>query len=124
MKTGEKGELTDFLFAKVFASQDACLADYLATKAGDPATEDSAADFPVSEPAAQPIPAPQPTGPNDDILRKFANAIVTSAAKNANKDMAQTLAIAGPQLAANPMLKGKFGPDSAEVLEMIAEACK
>jgi hypothetical protein len=124
VKTGEKGDLTDFLFMKVFASQDACLADYLATRAGDPQTEESADAFPVSEPAPQPIPSAQPTGPNDDILRKFANAIVTSAAKQANKDMAQTLAIAGPQLAANPMLKGKFGPDSADVLEMITEACK
>lgn len=127
----EKKELTDFLFVKLFASQDACLADYLATQAGDPQSADSAADFPVSEPVASaplnqnPIPAQSaPAGPSNDILLKFARAIVTNAAKTAGKDMAKTLEIVKAQLDTNTMLNGKYKADSAEVLEMVAEACQ
>jgi hypothetical protein len=119
-KTGEKGELTDFLFVKVFESQDACLADYLEEKAGSPGSPLSDADFPAV-PDAQP--AAPTTGPGNDILLKFAKALVTAAAKD-NKDLTAVTEKVRTQLDANPMMKGKFTADSPEILEMIIEACQ
>lgn len=133
VKTGERGELTDFLFVKVFASQDECLADYVATKAGDPVSTLSDADFPaldghnlvidkIGELINETAKATQ-TAPGNDILLKFARALVTAAAKD-NKDLTAVTEKVRLQLDANPMMKGKFTADSPEVLTMIVEACQ
>lgn len=117
--TGEKKELTDFLFSKVFESQDACRNDYL-TRSGEPVTQESAEAFPVSEPVAQPA---QPSMVGDAILLKFASAIVTSAVKNVGKDFGKVSELVKSQVDNNPMFAGKLTSDSAEVLEMIMRAC-
>jgi hypothetical protein len=118
--TGEKKELNDFLFSKIFASQDECIADYLEEKAGSPASPLSDADFPAV-PDAQP--APPTTGPGNDILLKFARALVTSAAKD-TKDLTAVTEKVKTQLDANPMMAGKYTVDSPEILTMIIEACQ
>jgi hypothetical protein len=118
--TQERKELNDFLFSKIFASQDECIADYLEEKAGSPASPLSDSDFP----ALDPTPATTTTtGPGNDILLKFARALVTSAAKD-SKDLAAVTEKVRTQLDANPMMAGKYTADSPEILEMIIEACQ
>jgi len=117
VKTGEKAELTDFLFVKLFASMDACTADYLETKAGDPVSPTSDAAFPVADAPLNNVPV-QTQAP-DALLLKFAQAIVTSAAKNAPGDVAKITELVRAQVDVNPLLKGKFTTDSIEIQEMI-----
>jgi len=120
VKTGEKAELTDFLFVKLFASQDECLADFLATKAGEPVTQASADAFPVDVPVQAVTAAP--AQPGDAILEKFLKAIIDGAAKN-SKDLATVTEAVRVQLAGNPMLGKKFNVDMPEVLTLIMAAC-
>lgn len=123
VKTGERGELSDFLFVKIFASQAECLADYLETTAGNPASPLSDADFPATPDT--PAPAAPPTGgPGSDILLKFAKALVVAAAKEHNKDLTAVTEKVKVQIEANPMMAGKFTADSPEILGMIIEACQ
>lgn len=108
--TGEKKELSDFLFVQMFANEDACRADFLAGK-GDtaPATES------VHQAAA--------AGVNNDLILKFTDAIVKKAAKDSGKDFALTVELVGQAIAKNAMLSGKITADSEAVLDMIAQAC-
>lgn len=122
VKTGERAELTDFLFVKIFESQEACLADYLEYKAGTPVSGLSDADFPAM-PAAEPTKVVTPATPNNDILLKFAKALVVAAAKD-TKDLTAVTEKVRAQLDANSMMKGKYTVDSPEVLTMIMEACQ
>lgn len=122
VKTGERAELTDFLFTKIFPGHDECLADYLEHKAGSPSSPLSDADFPAM-PDAQPAPAPAVSTPGAEILLKFARALVTSAAKDTKDPTAVTEKVR-TQLDANPMMKGKYTVESPEILAMIIEACQ
>jgi hypothetical protein len=114
--TGEKKELTDFFFVKVFANEADCLADFLA-RSGEPTTAASDADFPAS------VPAQTPQMVTDAVLLKFASAIVASAAKNTNKDVMATTELVNSQIDKNPMFAGKITSGSPEILEMIMAAC-
>jgi hypothetical protein len=114
-------EIRDNLFLELFNSQDECAAAYLAFKAGTPSSPLSDADFPALDPAPAPVAAP--TAPGNDILLKFARALVTAAAKD-TKDLTAVTEKVRLQLDANPMMRGKFTADSPEVLTMIIEACQ
>jgi hypothetical protein len=116
--SGEKKELTDFLFSKVFESQDACLQDYL-IRSGEPVTQQSADAFPVDSPAQD----AQPSMVADAILLKFASAIVTSAVTRVGKDMLKVSDLVKSQIDNNQMFAGKITSDSAEVIQMIIQAC-
>lgn len=120
-KGDEVKEIQDNLFLELFSSQDEATAAYLAFKAGTPSSPLSDADFPALDPAPAPVAAP--TAPGNDILLKFAKALVTAAAKD-NKDLTAVTEKVRLQLDANPMMKGKFTADSPEVLTMIIEACQ
>jgi len=113
--TGEKKELTDFLFVKIFQNKGDCLADFLA-RGGEPMTQASADAFPAT-------PAQTPAMVADAVLLKFASAIVASAAKNTNKDVLATTELVKTQIDKNPMFAGKITSDSPEILEMILAAC-
>jgi hypothetical protein len=122
-KTGEKGELTDFLFVKVFESQDACLADYLEEKAGSPGSPLSDADFPAV-PDAQPDPVVTPTTIPNETLLKFIRSFAVNAAREKGKDLVAVSEKVQAQIDANPAMKGKFTADMPEVMAFIAEACQ
>lgn len=116
--TGEKKELTDFLFMKVFASGDECRLDYL-SRGGEP----TAASEDVF-PSAQPTPVPAvPNVTPDAILLKFAQAIIAGAVKNAGKDIGTVTTMAEKQINTNPMFAGRYSVNSPEILEMIITAC-
>jgi len=118
--TGEKKELSDFLFVSIFESQDACVSACLSEKAGEPVSALSDADFPAIPAQAAPSPV---AAPNNDILLKFAQAIVTAAAKD-DKDPVSVTAKVDAQLSVSPLMKGKYSAESPEVLEMIMTACQ
>lgn len=119
VKTGEKAELTDFLFVKIFESEAACVADYLETKAGTPG-EASVDLFPDAVPAvaqaAANVAAP------DSILLKFAQAMVKQAALQFPGDLAKITEHVGLQISKNPMLAGKYTMESPEIVEMLVAA--
>jgi hypothetical protein len=119
-KGDEVKEIQDSLFLEIFQSQDECAAAYLQWKAGSPASPLSDNDFPALDPTPT---TTTTTGPGNDILLKFARALVTSAAKD-NKDLAAVTEKVRTQLDANPMMAGKYTADSPEILEMIIEACQ
>lgn len=121
-KGDEVKEIQDNLFLELFKSQDEAAAAYLQWKAGSPASPLSDADFPAM-PESAPAPAVTPSTPGNDILLKFARALVTNAAKD-NKDLTAVTEKVRTQLEANPMMKGKYSVESAEIMEMIIEACQ
>ena len=118
--TGEMGDLTDFLFLKVFPSQDACVSDYLAEQAGDPATAASADAFPV-DPAPTPASVPVQSGPPLDMLVNFARNFVKAAVKAHPGDLAAIMAEVKQQMEVknSAFFAGKLSADSAEVTAMI-----
>lgn len=119
--TGEKAELTDFLFLKVFQSQDECLSDYLAASAGDPVTEASAEAFPVdAQPAAQTV--SQPAGAPAALVMQFAQALVTGAVTKLGKDPAAVMENVRVQIESSPFFGGKKLAELPEVMELIMKA--
>jgi hypothetical protein len=121
VETGELGKLTDFLFEKVFTGMDACVADYLSEKAGEPATAASAADFPVDAPQAVPSPAPVASGPSMDMLINFARNFVKAAVKAHPGDLAAITADVTQQLEVknSSFFAGKLSASSPEITAMI-----
>lgn len=119
VKTGEKAELTDFLFVKIFESEAACIQDYLETKAGSP-TDASADIFPDA--ATAPAQAAASVAAPDALLLKFAAALVKQAATQAPGDLAKITELVSLQISKNPMLAGKYTMESPEIAEMILAA--
>jgi len=124
VKTGERGELTDFLFVKVFASQDECLDDYVATKAGDPVSTLSDAAFPALDPAPAPVAAPITSGVKTETLMALAKSIITRAVEIKGKDLAAVTDHVATQISTNNFFKGRFTHESPEIEAMIIEACQ
>jgi len=122
LPTGEMGENQDFLFLKVFQSQDACLADYLSENAGEPTTEASADAFPVSEPAVTPVTQAAPVYP-PALVMQFAQAIVTGAVqKLGNMGKAAVTENVRVQIEAAPFFSGKKLTELPEIQAMIDAA--
>ena len=120
LPTGEMGDLTDFLFLKVFQSQDTCVADYLAEQAGEPATAASADAFPV-DPAPTPTSVPVQSGPPLEMLVNFARNFVKAAVKAHPGDLAAIMSEVKQQMEVknSAFFAGKLSADSAEVQAMI-----
>jgi hypothetical protein len=118
--TGEFGENQDFLFLKIFQSQDECLNDYLGDQAGEPVTQASAEAFPVDDaPKAAVVNAP-----SSEIITKFAHAIVDGAIKEHGKDITAVMEKVRIQVERNAMFGIAHLEDSAEIMTMIIEAVK
>jgi len=119
--TGEIGQLTDFLFLKVFAGHDECLADYLAETSGEPVSDQSAADFPAGNPVVQPT--TQAPAPGSAILLKFAEAIIkTSIAQVGKDDLVKLSEHVALQINANKAFDGHYTGESKEIQDLILAA--
>jgi hypothetical protein len=120
--TGEFGENQDFLFLKIFQSQDECLADYLSDQAGEPATQASADAFPVDDAPKAAINVP--AAPSAALVAQFAKAIVENAVKNMGKDVAAVTENVRVQIESSPFFGGKKLAELPDVMTMIIEAVK
>lgn len=114
--TGEKAEMTDFLFLKVFQSQDECLSDYLSGSA-EPATVESADAFPVTD-----VPLTAPAAPPASMVMQFAQALVNGAVQKLGKDPAAVTENVRVQIEAAPFFGGKKLAELPEVMAMIMTA--
>ena len=114
--TGEKAEMTDFLFLKIFQSQDECLADYLSGSA-EPATVESAETFPVAD-----VPLNAPTAPPSAMIMQFAQALVTGAVAKLGKDAAAVTENVRSQVETSPFFGGKKLAELPEIMAMIVTA--
>ena len=119
LATGEKAEMTDFLFLKVFKGQDECLSDYLGESAGDPVDASSADAFPVADAAPA---VSSPVAPPASLVTQFAQALVNGAVAKLGKDPAAVTENVRIQIEAAPFFGGKKLAELPEVMAMIMTA--